>query len=641
MNDINEKNQAPKAEEKKTAAERIGKEQVEKARLKLEMFKAAKGTINNTIKFNEQWFRRRYQEYAGTDASGSALIGDTEPRKRGELVSPQSAWLFNSVMNFVGDASDNRPRANIIPQEAQDEEEAYLLGKVIPVELRRMGFEKVYDDNQYVKGTQGWCLYTHGCDRETKTLYVKDAQILNFYWDLEKKDIQDSSDVFYLTQMDRDELIREYPELKNEASCNDGEYERYDGNPTNGKPTKITVVDWYYKKRNKDRKRVLHYCKFVGDVVLYASENDAELSEIGWYEHGDYPFEIDVLYPLQGQAAGFGKVAVGLNTQQYIDYIGKALVQNALWGSRPRYFYKESAGVNESDFLDVNKTLVKYQGSGGREEIFPIEVPRIDGNVLNLQSSMIDEQRTNSGTTEVATGATPGGVTAAQAIGALQEAQGKQGRLSNRSSYECYKRIVYKLISLIRQFYDEDHFYRIVGEDGEEQYIKYNGQAAIKDGRHPAYDIEVTTEKQSEYTRMSNNDLMLSFFSAGFFDPRLAPQALACLRQMDFDGKEELIRIIRANLQEQEQKEALGQALMEYAAVIDELNADRAARDEEEGIPAEEIPSYVEQTEAVLQQILGGAEPRGGGSVPARSTESAGPGINQARREAASAASPT
>jgi hypothetical protein len=254
---------------------------------------------------------------------------------------------------------------------------------------------------------------------------------------------------------------------------------------------------------------------------------------------------------------------------------------------------------------------------------------------------MIDEQRTNSGTTEVATGANPGSVTAAQAIGALQEAQGKQGRLSNRSSYRCYKRIIYKLIDLIRQFYDEDHFYRIVGEDGEAQYIKYNGQAAVKDGRHPAYDIDITTERQSEYTRMSNNDLMLSFFSAGFFDPRLAPQAVAVLQQMDFDGKDELIRIIRVNMQEQEQKEALGQALMEYAAVIDELNADRAARDEEEELPTEEIPSYVEQTEAVLAQILGGAEPQGGGSVPARSTESAGSGINQARKEAASAASPT
>lgn len=635
----NAKAQTSAPAKRKTGGKRIGKEQIDKARAKLEMFKAAKGAINATIKFNEEWFKRRYQEYAGNGNNGYGVTGDTVPLKKG--VVSQTAWLFNSVMNFVGDASDNHPRANIIPTEAQDEEEAYLLGKVIPVELRRMGFEQVYDDNQYVKGVQGWCLYTHGCNRETKTLYVKDAQILNFYWDLEKKDIQDSSDVFYLTQMDRDELLRDYPKLEKELPHNDGDFERYPDNPTNSQPTKVTVVDWYYKKRNKAGKRVLHYCKFVGDSVLYASENDTELAERGWYDHGEYPFEIDILYPLQGQAAGFGKVAVGLNTQQNIDHINESLVENALWGSRPRYFYKESNGINEADFLDVTKTLIKYQGSDGQTEIFPVTVPRIDGNVLNLQSSMIDEQRTNSGTTEVATGATPGGVTAAQAIGALQEAQGKQGRLSNRSSYRCYKRIIYKLIALIRQFFDEDHFYRIVGEDGEAQYIKYNGQAAIKDGRHPAYDIEVTTEKQSEYTRMNNNDLMLSFFSAGFFDPRLAPQALACLQQMDFDGKEELIRMIRANLQDQEQKEALGQALMEYAAVIDELNADRAARDEEEGLPTEEIPSYVEQTEAVLQQILGGAEPQGGGSVPARSTESAGPGINQARKEAASAASPT
>lgn len=635
----NAKAQTSATARRKTGGKRIGKEQIEKARVKLEMFKAAKGAINATIKFNEEWFRRRYQEYAGNGNNGYGLTGDTVPLKKG--VVSQTAWLFNSVMNFVGDASDNHPRANIIPTEAQDEEEAYLLSKVIPVELRRMGFEQVYDDNQYVKGVQGWCLYTHGCDRETKTLYVKDAQILNFYWDLEKKDIQDSSDVFYLTQMDRDELLRDYPELEKELPHNDDDFERYPDNPTNSQPTKVTVVDWYYKKRNKAGKRVLHYCKFVGESVLYASENDKELAERGWYDHGEYPFEIDVLYPLQGQAAGFGKVAVGLNTQENIDCINKSLVENALWGSRPRYFYKEANGINEADFLDVTKNLIKYQGSDGQTDIFPVTVPRIDGNVLNLQSSMIDEQRTNSGTTEVATGATPGGVTAAQAIVALQEAQGKQGRLSNRSSYRCYKRIIYKLIALIRQFFDEDHFYRIVGEDGEAQYIKYNGQAAIKDGRHPAYDIDVTTEKQSEYTRMSNNDLMLSFFSGGFFDPRLATQALACLQQMDFDGKEEMIRIIRANLQEQEQKEALGQALMEYATVIDELNADRAARDEEEGLPAEEMPSYVEQTEAVLAQILGGAEQQGGGIATARSAESAGSGINQARKEAASAASPT
>lgn len=36
---------------------------------------------------------------------------------------------------------------------------------------------------------------------------------------------------------------------------------------------KTLVVDWYYKKRVGGR-TVLHYCKYVGQTVLYATEND-------------------------------------------------------------------------------------------------------------------------------------------------------------------------------------------------------------------------------------------------------------------------------------------------------------------------------------------------------------------------------
>ena len=109
----NEKAQTSAPARRKTGGKRIGKEQIDKARAKLEMFKAAKGAINATIKFNEEWFRRRYQEYAGNGNNGYGVTGDTQPLKKG--VVSQTAWLFNSVMNFVGDASDNHPRANIIP----------------------------------------------------------------------------------------------------------------------------------------------------------------------------------------------------------------------------------------------------------------------------------------------------------------------------------------------------------------------------------------------------------------------------------------------------------------------------------------------------------------------------------------------
>jgi hypothetical protein len=225
-------------------------------------------------------------------------------------------------------------------------------------------------------------------------LYVKRGQLLNLYWDQEVSNIQDSSDVFYLHQVDRDELLRDHPELEAELTADDRDFQRQPDNPTNAQPTKATVVDWYYKKRNKAGKRVLHYCRFVSDTVLYATENDKELSERGLYDHGEYPFEIDVLYPLEGQVAGFGKVAVGANTQIYIDLISKALLQNALWSSRPRYLKKKASGINESDFLDARKSLIEYEGDPNA--IKPVETPRIDGNVLNLQGSMIDELRTNS-----------------------------------------------------------------------------------------------------------------------------------------------------------------------------------------------------------------------------------------------------
>ena len=51
---------------------------------------------------------------------------------------------------------------------------------------------------------------------------------------------------------------------------------------------------------------MLQYCKFTGETVLYATENDPELRERGWYDHGKYPFVFDVLFPEEGTPAGTG-----------------------------------------------------------------------------------------------------------------------------------------------------------------------------------------------------------------------------------------------------------------------------------------------------------------------------------------------
>ena len=46
---------------------------------------------------------------------------------------------------------------------------------------------------------------------------------------------------------------------------------------------------------------------------------------------------------------------------------------------------------------------------------------------------------------------------------------------------------------------------------------------------------------------MSQNELALSFFNMGFFNPQLTDQALATLDMMDFDGKYDVMSKIQQN----------------------------------------------------------------------------------------------
>ena len=117
---------------------RIGKDEIERARRKLELYKAAKSSLNATIKFNERWYRQRHMEYirTGEKLQSYTLEGDTVPHYRqGEQVEPVSAWLFNSVQNFHADYMDNFPRANVLPREEGDPLEAEKLTRILPALL--------------------------------------------------------------------------------------------------------------------------------------------------------------------------------------------------------------------------------------------------------------------------------------------------------------------------------------------------------------------------------------------------------------------------------------------------------------------------------------------------------------------------
>jgi hypothetical protein len=296
----------------------------------------------------------------------------------------------------------------------------------------------------------------------------------------------------------------------------------------------------------------------VGDVVLYASEDDPNYSQDGFYQHGKYPFVFDTLFPIEGSPAGYGYVDIASNPQVRIDLTNTAMLKNTIAGATPRYFYRQDGAINEQEFADLNNSLVHTNGNLGTDSIRLIDHTELDTNYINFLNSTIDELRETSSNTETSTGSSTNGVTAASALAALQEAAGKTSRDSTATTYDAYSEIIYLVIELIRQFYDMPRQFRITGSMGVQKFIEFTNAGmqpqaqGIVGGedlgvRTPVYDIKVVPEKQNAYTRLSQNELALQFFQLGFFNPNLTDQALMCLNMMDFDGKDELMQQVQNN----------------------------------------------------------------------------------------------
>lgn len=566
----------------------VDEEQCRKWNERLTKYKSAKHQLDRRVIDAEEWWRMRneFQERKETDAGDS----DMEFRSK-------SAWLFNVIASKHADYIAAYPMANIRARAEDDKGEAYMLTKIIPVILQQARFKRVYDLNGWQKLKTGCGIYKVFWDKNAErglgNIRIVRRSLLNVFWDPGVTDIQQSKEFFDVEMVDRETLLDEYPELEDRELGSAVVPEKIISEETMQEQEKIALIEVYYKRRG-----ILHYAKYVGTTVLYATENDNEIlgeernpatgiiekvhtrAADGLYDHGLYPYVFDVLYPVENSPAGFGNVDVCANAMTRIDMLNQAMLENAEFGSTPRYFARSDGNINMKEFLNVKQKIVHVPGPVDDSMLRPIDTPQLSGNHIAVQNAFISELRETSGNTEAGNGIAQSGVTAASAYAALQEASGKLNRASTDTTYDAYQDISYLVIELIRQFFVAPRMFRIMGDMGTEKYISFSNegmlpkwQGMIGDQdmgyRLPEYDIEVVPESKLNYNKRTQNELAMELYGKGFFNPENADQALACLDMMDFDDKDETIRKVAQNgtmLQELRQWQQLALQLAQQFA---------------------------------------------------------------------------
>ena len=554
----------------------ITEERVKEAEEILTKYRAGKQKLDERIVANEQWFKLRHW----------GEISSTKEQRMSRLdPEPTSAWLLNCITNKHADAMDNYPGINVLPREPSDEQDAHMLSSILPVILEQNEYEQTYSDIWWYKlktgtGVTG-VFWDSAKNNGLGDIDIRKIDILNLFWEPGIQDIQDSQNLFHVEYMDIDALKRMYPDMEFGKSSII-QITEYIYDDSVDMTDKLAVVDWYYKVTDGTR-QVLHYCKFCAGQVIYASEDDPEYRDRGFYDHGKYPFIFDTLFPVEGTPAGFGYIDICKSPQMYIDRIDEVLLRHSLMSAQPRFFTRQDGILNEEEYADWTKPFIHFNGSGDpNDSIIPLEIPGVPSIVENIRLQKIDELKETSGNRDVNSGGASG-ITAASAIAALQEAGSKSSRDMIKSAYRAFQNICYMVIELIREFYTEPRTFRITGADGSYSFQQFDGRSiqpqpqgvdfgADMGYRVPIFDITVSAEKQSPFSQVAQNERAKELYQLGFFRPDLADQALAALDMMAFEGKEKVVQRISQNGQLFQQVQQLQAQMVQLAQIVDAQN---------------------------------------------------------------------
>ena len=584
---------------------KIGAEELRKANMILKRYKEGKTRLEQRIIDNEQFWKLRHWEQMEKQGEGGNS-GDPQPA---------SGWLVNCILSKHADAMDCYPSPTVLPREPDDRQEAQRLSRILPVILKKNQFKRTYSSAWWYKLKSGCAVYGVFWDG-TKLgglgdISVKRMDLLNLFWEPGVTDIQDSAHFFSTELRDNEKLLAEYPQLEGRLGRGSMTLSRYLYDDTVDTSDKSLVVDWYYHTTVEGRK-VLQYCKYVGETVLYATENDTvrptrtqmtgvdeegrpilqqvpcgpSMAQRGWYDHGKYPFVFDVLFPEEGTPCGYGYVDLCKSPQKQIDLMNQAILKNTLANATPRFFIRSDGAVNENEYADWTRPFVHTNGNLGADSIAPIRAGSLDSVYVAILNNKIAEMKETAGNRDVANGGTASGVTAGTAIAALQESSGKLSRNMIDDGYEAFADVVTLCIELIRQFYQLPRQFRLLGAMGTEEFISYDCSGlqpkAMDDGvsvsyRVPEFDLEIGAERENPYRTAEHNQLALQLFQLGFFREDLADQALRCLELMEFKNKDQLVRLIAGGRTQAAEIAALRQQVLQLAQVVDEAKGTRLA----------------------------------------------------------------
>ena len=491
--------------------------------------------------------------------------------KKTDKKTIQLQTLKSTFNNCIADQMDNMPEALMLPETKELETVAEDLTDIVRFVMARNNYESLHRrrvEDCFATGTAvTQVAWDEDMDGGKGNVAIFRWPVESFLWDPACENIQDSRAVFKVSWHPKSWFEEHYPKLADDIGGDEGEYSglgmadsQQQSRP--GDEPKTLLVEYWYRKYDAEKRRYSINVGYLAGGVLLEKYEDV-------YNHGMYPFVLDVYTPIEGLPVGDGLIQECVPMMRYVNRYASYIDMNLRMASKGRLLVDRNAGIDKDALLDWESDVVEGDRIDASALQWMQTVP-FTGAVTQQMLQLQTDIKQDSGQNQFTRGETAGGVTAASAISALQEAGGKITRLRTNVLNQGFKAIVEQVMWLISQYYDKNRvLYVTGGKEGDVTQREVTADPARlfgkKAGKHlppPPYTVQVQVQRRNPLRQQAQNELFMQAYSMSAQAGQLFPLSVL-FELLHVDGKERILPVLREN-------ESTQQQMMQMQATIEQ-----------------------------------------------------------------------
>lgn len=397
---------------------------------------------------------------------------DKGKKMEGEPRMLQLQTLKSTVNNCVADQLDNMPEATLLPERPNMEAVAEDMSDVVRFVFMQNNYEAMHRrrvEDYFVTGTSvTQVVWDADMDGGKGNVALIRWPVESFLWDPTADNIQDARALIKVSWHPLSWYAAHYPDAAPYVGSDEGgEHATLGLNNAlqrlSGDEDRAMMLEYWYRRYDaKTRRYSINVAYLAGGALLENTENV--------YKHGLYPFVVEVFDYVEGEATGDGLVEQLTPMMRYVNRYAHYIDENLRMAAKNRLLVRENAKLDLEALCDFDQNVVKGQNIDD-DSVRWFQSKPLSNMAPQQMLQFQTDIKQDSGQSQWTRGETAGGVTAASAISALQEAGGKITREHTTMLNQGFKKIVEQILWLVCEFYTERKEQMITGKDGKSREV--------------------------------------------------------------------------------------------------------------------------------------------------------------------------